>query len=89
MPSIVDANAVAEGLLFLGELDNVVAAVVAVRGRSVDVMAAADEGGSLPVSSSFLILDLRSSSSSHTVEGAVVEMVDSVATFSPTRKRSP
>jgi hypothetical protein len=86
----------AEGRLLLspfdlcfGDVDIVVAWVVAVRGLSVEpAMAAADEGGSLPVSSSFLILDLRSSSSSHTVDGAVVEMVDSVLVCSCIRKRS-
>lgn len=58
----------------------VVTVVVAVRGLSVDMcdMAAAEDVGSFPVSSSFRILDLRSSSSSHTVEGAVVDKVDSV-----------
>lgn len=56
----------------------VVAAVVAVRGRSALDMAAAEDDGSLPVISSFRIRDLRSSSSSHTVEGAVVDTVDSV-----------
>lgn len=55
-----------------------VTVVVAVLGRSIDDIAAADEVGSLPVSSSFLMRDFRSSSSSHTVDGAVVEMVDSV-----------
>ena len=75
-------------LLFLGEIERVVAAVVAVRGLSLVVIAAAEDGGSLPVSSSLLILDLRSSSSDHTVEGAVVEIVDSVATWSAPRDRS-
>lgn len=78
MPSIADWSWVTAGLCF-GEDDIVVAAVVAVFGLSDVVIAAAEDGGSLPVSSSFRILDLRSSSSSQTVEGAVVEMVDSVA----------
>jgi hypothetical protein len=34
--------------------------------------------GSFPVNSSLCMRDLRSSSSSHTVDGAVVETVDSV-----------
>ena len=52
-----------------GEESMVVGAVVAVLGRSLDSpdMAAPEVGGSFPVSSSFLILDLSSSSSSHTV----------------------
>ena len=87
-PSMVEVRGATGGLLCLGELDSVVAAVVAVRGRSVDVIAAAEDGGSFPVNSSFRILDFRSSNSSQTVEGAVVEMVDSVATCSPVRKRS-
>lgn len=63
-----------------GDEDNVVAVVAAVRGRSPETldMAAADDEGILPVNSSFLIRDLRSSSSSHTVDGAVVDKVDSV-----------
>ena len=58
----------------------VVTVVVAVRGRSPenDDMAAADEGGNLPVRSSVRIRDFRSSSSSQTVDGAVVDNVDSV-----------
>ena len=76
------------GLCF-GDDDKVVAWVVAVLGRSWELfIAAADEDGILPVSSSFLILDFRSSSSSHTVDGAVVEMVDSVVVCSCIRKRS-
>ena len=66
--------------VYFGEDDIVVAFVVAVRGRSpatVDI-AAADDAGSLPVSSSFLIRDFKSSSSSQTVDGAAVEIVDSV-----------
>ena len=63
----------------LGEDDTVVTVVVAVRGRSVVPDAfAPKELGSFPVSSSFRILDLRSSSSSQTVDGAVVDTVDSV-----------
>jgi hypothetical protein len=78
MPSIADCSCVTAALGF-GEEESVVAAVVAVFGLSELVIAAADDGGSFPVSSNFLILDLRSSSSSHTVEGAVVDIVDSVA----------
>ena len=70
-----------EGLC-CGDPDIVVAAVVAVRGLSAELIAAADDEGSLPVSSSLRILDFRSSNSSQTVEGAVVEIVDSVATCS-------
>lgn len=66
----------------------VVAAVVAVLGLSADDMAAADEGGNLPVNSSLRIRDLRSSNSSQTVEGAAVEAVDSVAFCSPNLERS-
>lgn len=68
--------------LCLGDEDMVVAAVVAVLGRSDDVIAAADDGGSFPVNSSFRILDFKSSSSSQTVDGAVVEIVDSVVLWS-------
>lgn len=57
----------------------VVGAVVAVRGRysSGLPIAALEVGGNFPVSSSFLIRDFRSSSSSHTVEGAVFESMES------------
>lgn len=78
-----------------GDDDNVVTVVVAVRGRSPDAldMAAADEAGSFPVSSSFRIRDLRSSSSSQTLDGAVVDNVDSVpsclALSDSSRERSP
>lgn len=63
-----------------GEEDKVVMAVFAVRGLSLVgvYIAAEDDGGSFPVSSSFLIRSLRSSSSSQTVDGAVVDSVDSV-----------
>lgn len=63
-----------------GEVDIVVTVVVAVGGRSCEArdIAAPDVGGSLPVNSSLCILDLRSSSSSHTVDGAVVDTDDSV-----------
>jgi hypothetical protein len=66
--------------LCFGDEDSVVAVVVAVRGRSPETLdiAAADDPGNLPVNSSFLIRDLRSSSSSQTVDGAVVDKVDSV-----------
>lgn len=80
-PLIVDASGDTLGLCRrFGDDDMVVMVVVAVGGRSpnaVDI-AALDEDGSLPVSSIFRILDFRSSSSSHTVEGAVVDTVDSV-----------
>jgi hypothetical protein len=58
----------------------VVMVVVAVVGRSVVIpdIAAPDDAGILAVSSSFFNLDLRSSSSSKMVDGAVVETVDSV-----------
>ena len=56
----------------------VVTVVVAVLGRSVVDMAAAEEEGNLPVSSSFLIRDFSSSSSSQTVDGAAVDSVESV-----------
>ena len=89
IPSTADCIGTTAVGLCLGEDDMaVVAAVVAVFGLSEVVIAAADDDGSLPVNSSFLILDFRSSSSSHTVEGAVVEMVDSVALCSGTRGRS-
>lgn len=63
-----------------GEEEMVVIVVVAVGGRSLKTfeMAASEVGGSFPVSSSFRILCLRSSTSSHIVEGAVVETVDAV-----------
>ena len=65
--------------LCCGDVEIVVVVVVAVRGRSLDPfnIAAPEEGGNFPVSSSFRILDFKSSSSSQTVEGAVVETVDS------------
>ena len=58
----------------------VVAFVLAVGGRSSEAreMAAPDVGGSLPVSSRRWIRDLRSSNSSQTVEGAAVDVVESV-----------
>ena len=63
-----------------GEDDIVVTVVVAVGGRSWEAreIAAPDVGGSLPVNSSLFIRDLRSSNSSQTVEGAVVDTLDSV-----------
>ena len=61
--------------LVLGDEDIVVADVAAVRGLSILPLL---DGGIFPVPSSFRILNLRSSSSSHTVDGAVVETVDSV-----------
>ncbi len=64
----------------LGEEDKVVTVVVAVGGRSFEArdMAAPAVGGILPVNSSLCILDFKSSNSSHTVDGAVVETDDSV-----------
>lgn len=63
-----------------GDADMVVAFVVAVGGRSSDVLdvVAPEVGGILPVSSSLWIRDFRSSNSSQTVEGAAVELEDSV-----------
>ena len=62
-----------------GDEDIVVTVVVAVRGRSMAVETAAfEEAGILPVSSSLRILDFKSSSSSQTVDGAVVDTDDSV-----------
>jgi len=63
-----------------GDEDIVVTVVVAVRGRSpeADEIAAPDDGGNFPVNSSLRIRDFMSSSSSQTVDGAVVETVDSV-----------
>lgn len=75
--SAVDAVAFATRF---GDPDMVVALVVAVVGRSSETrdMAAPELAGSLPVISRRCILDLRSSSSSHTVDGAAVDAVDSV-----------
>ena len=58
----------------------VVIVVVAVAGRSpvAAEIAASDDAGIFPVSSSLLILDLRSSNSSQTVDGAFVDTVDIV-----------
>lgn len=63
-----------------GDEDIVVIVVVAVGGRSLNTfeIAASEVRGSFPVSSSFRILCLRSSTSSHIVDGAVVETVDAV-----------
>jgi hypothetical protein len=63
----------------LGDVDIVVAVVVAVGGLSpvARETAAPDVAGGLPVNSSFRILDLRSSNSSQTVDGAVVDVVPS------------
>ena len=63
-----------------GDADIVVALVVAVGGRSSDArdMAAPEVGGIFPVSSNRWIRDLRSSNSSHTVDGAAVDAEDSV-----------
>jgi len=80
-PAIVDSVGEEPDFLpCLGDEDMVVTVVVAVRGLSAVAfdIAAAEDDGSLPVNSSFRILDFKSSSSSHTVEGAVVDIVDSV-----------
>ena len=63
-----------------GEEDIVVAVVVAVGGLSLEArdMAAPDVAGNFPVNSNLCILDLSSSNSSHKVDGAVVDTVDSV-----------
>ena len=64
--------------LYLGGEEKVVIVVAAVRGLSADDIAAWEDGGSLPVNSRLRIRDLRSSSSSQTVDGALVESVDSL-----------
>lgn len=63
-----------------GDEDIVVTVVVAVGGRSFEArdIAAPEVAGSFPVSSSLCIRDFRSSNSSQTVDGAVVDTVDSV-----------
>ena len=64
----------------LGDTDMLVIVVVAVAGRSretVDI-AAFDVDGKFPVSSILRMRDFNSSSSSQTVDGAVVDTVDSV-----------
>jgi hypothetical protein len=63
-----------------GDEDIVVTVVVAVGGLSSDSLetAAAEVDGNFPVSSNRWIRDFRSSSSSQTVDGAVVDAVDSV-----------
>lgn len=77
---VLDTSAICPLTCRLGDPDRVVTVVVAVAGRSSDILetAAPDVDGSFPVNSSRLIRDLRSSNSSQTVEGAVVEAVDSV-----------
>jgi hypothetical protein len=82
-PGIGRADSVGDKLLLrarFGEDDRVVTVVVAVGGRSLDAreIAAPDVAGNLPVSSSRCMRDLRSSNSSHTVDAAVVDTVDSV-----------
>jgi hypothetical protein len=71
-------------LPLFGDVDIVVIVVVAVGGLSPDACetAAPEVAGSFPVSSSFRIRDFKSSSSSQTVDGAVVEAVDSVPSAS-------
>ena len=63
-----------------GEDDTVVTVVVAVAGRSFDARdtAAPDVVGNFPVNSSLCMRDFRSSNSSHTVECAVEDTLDSV-----------
>jgi hypothetical protein len=65
--------------LRFGDVDMVVAVVVAVGGLSPLAWetAAPEVAGSLPVNSSFRILDFKSSNSSQTVDGAVVDVVPS------------
>lgn len=81
---VVAVSESADGMLVLraclGDDDMVVIVVVAVRGLSAETveMAAWEDVGSFPVSSSFRIRDFRSSNSSQTVDGAVVDNVDSV-----------
>ena len=64
----------------LGDGDIVVMVVVAVAGRSPRMLdiAALDVEGIFPLSSSFLILEFRSSSCSRIIDGALVDIVDSV-----------
>lgn len=63
-----------------GEEKAVVTVVAAVRGLSAaaDDMAACEDGGNFPVNSRLRIRDLRPSSSSQTVDGALVDKVDSL-----------
>jgi hypothetical protein len=63
-----------------GDVDIVVTVVVAVGGRSFEAreIAAPEVAGSFPVNSSRCIRDFKSSNSSQTVDGAVVDTVDSV-----------
>lgn len=62
-----------------GDADMVVALVVAVGGRSSDVLdVVMADAAILPVSSSRWIRDFKSSNSSQTVDGAAVELDDSV-----------
>ena len=74
-----------------GDDDIVVMVVVAVGGRSFNAfdIAAFDEFGSAPVSSSLRSLDFSSSSSSQTVDGAVVDTVDSVPAARGIHEASP
>lgn len=74
-----------------GDDDIVVMVVVAVGGRSPNTwdIAESDETGNLPLSSSFRIRCLRSSTSSQIVDGAVVETVDSVSSPSCCRGLFP
>lgn len=81
-PLIVEASGeVLFTRLCFGDEDIVVMVVDAVGGRSPKTLdiAAPDVDGNLPVSSSFFILCLRSSTSSQIVDGAVVDIVDSVS----------
>lgn len=74
-----------------GEDESVVMVVPAVVGRCPDpfVCVVVKEVGSLPVSSRLLSRDFRVSSSSQTVEGAVVEAVDSVPPARDARLAGP
>lgn len=68
-------------MICFGEDEKLVIAVLAVRGRSPDTFDNAEEEGNLPVSSRLRIRAFKSSNSSHTVEGAVVDRVDSVPSW--------
>lgn len=82
-PIVSDEDALGLRCWF-GEDEMVVIVVAAVCGRSAEPFdtAAPDVGGNLPVSSSLRIRDLILSSSSQTVEGAVLESPDSLPSAS-------
>ena len=77
--STTGAGAAIFSLRFFGDEDVFVIVVLAVPGLSPNAVAIAalDEAGSLPMTSKLLILDFKSSSSSQSVEGALVDVVDS------------